>query len=216
MPAGPPGTLWASGSTSGLARIKFDAHCQQIRSHGLGCAEAQPAPDVALAERPQPVARVVVVEYVSCAGAPFAVWRGPDLDARTCLDVAHIFGAAPVLSDQPERLPLQSVAHGCAVRLPGASTGRLEQCVAGRPDPEPPREHDRRVDDVSLKWLHDPVLDAGWVPANPHDLPSNRFPGWSSPTWLFEPTIPLYGFAVAPDGDWGGDGEDGEAPGEGL
>jgi hypothetical protein len=127
-----------------------------------------------------------------------------------------MFGAASVLSDQLERLPLQPVADGCAVRLPGVSAGRFPECVAGRSDPEPPGEHDRRVDDVSLKWLHDPVLDAGWLTASPHDLLPNRFLTSSSPTWLFEPTIPLYRFAVAPDGDGGGDGEDAEAPGEGL
>jgi hypothetical protein len=52
------------------------------------------------------------------------------------------------------------------------------------PTPEPPGEQDRRVDDVSLRWLHDPVFVAGRLTASPYDLPPNRFLGWSSPPRL--------------------------------
>jgi hypothetical protein len=144
----------------GVSGVKVDAHRQRIGAHRRRRGHAQAARQVAPADTPLPLARVVIVQDVRRSGPPADTRPAADLDpdARVGLDVLHPVGAPPALGHQPEGLPVQAIAHWRAPRLSRTPPSRLQQGVAGRRNAKLPREHDDRVDHPLLQRVDDTIL----------------------------------------------------------
>jgi len=90
----------------GSADIKVDAHRQWIGVHDCRRGHAQAARQVALADTPLPLTRVVIVDDVGRPGHPVDPGPGAnlDLDPRVGLDVLNPVGAPPALATSPGHL----------------------------------------------------------------------------------------------------------------